>query len=177
MLSLQTKAQSNYCFGNLSSFEQTSDTNVTMELDLITPVNRTWNGLLISNDPRTNSTDAFGNFGFTNVIYGKYRLSADDNTSTTWILYVGTNTIGNVPIASLITNSAAIPPNSATNYYTQAQINALLASLSSASGSNQVFWAATNILTTNARPAEILFYYPLPPYNQTNFPYWITITN
>lgn len=163
------QAQTNYLFGNLSSFSQLSRSNVVMTLQNITPKKRTVNNVLISDDPITNSTDVLGNFGFTNVIYAKYSLTAGDSQITTWILYVGTNTLGNVPIASLITNSAAVPPNSGANYYTIAQINALLAGITgggSASLTNTVFGFQTDLSdSTNKLQIHYLYTNGMPWYS------------
>ena len=121
----------NVLYGTLLSVSQTGTrTNVTMELDIVTPVNRTWNGNPVSNDPLYCQTDLAGNFAFTNVIWGTYQLLAHDGRGTTFpTVYVGTNTLGLQPIAGLVKSIAAMPPNPATNYLTQAQVTALLSRL------------------------------------------------
>lgn len=134
ILCFSTQAQTNILTGNLAAFNISGRTNVTMTMQIVSPKKRTVNNILISDDAIPTCTDTNSNFSFTNVIFGKYSLTAGDSSSTTWILYVGTNTLGNVPLASLITNSAAIPPNPATNFYTAAQIDAKFSTFSGGSG-------------------------------------------
>jgi hypothetical protein len=85
----------------------------------------------ISQNPITRITDTNGYAWFTNIQYGSYNMSLSGFPGTVFPLYVGTNTSGTVDGWTLYTNAAALPPDPTTNYYTQAQINALLGSISS----------------------------------------------
>ena len=126
LLSPAAHSQTNILVGNISSFNLLGRSNVTMQLSLISPKNRYLNGIFVSNDPLTNASDGGGNFYFTNVTYGVYSLNASDSTGSRWNLTVYTNTVGVVPMMSLVTNSTALPPNPTTSYYTVAQVDALL---------------------------------------------------
>lgn len=126
LLALNCSAQTNVLWGNLVSTGQSVRTNVAVELDLITPVNRTVNGFPVSNDPLLTYSDINGYFAFTNVIWGQYQALLHDSTGTHFPVYVGTNTLGSQALASCIRSAAVLPPNPGTNYYTQSQINALL---------------------------------------------------
>jgi hypothetical protein len=89
----------------------------------------------ISQNPITRITDTNGYAWFTNIQYGSYNMSLSGFPGTVFPLYVGTNTSGTVDGWTLYTNAAALPPDPTTNYYTQAQINALLGPISSATNS------------------------------------------
>ena len=125
-------AQTNVLVGNVSSFNFAGRTNLTMELALISPRNRSVGGTLISNDPIDTQCDTNGTFSFTNVCYGYYGLRALDSTSSRWPIMVFIDTTNTVPITSCINWAVAIPPNSWSNYYNIPQINALLAGLGGA---------------------------------------------
>lgn len=85
-------------------------------------------GSLIPNVAYTALTDSNAVAWFTNVCAGSYTvtISAGRNATapTTWTLTVLTNTLGTVDATTLPYIATAFP----TNYYTAAQINALLAS-------------------------------------------------
>lgn len=121
--------QTNTLTGNIASFNMQGRTNVTMTMQITYPLNRTINGVFISNDPITANSDANGDFVFTNVQWGKYVLRPKDSTGAVWLPEVGTNVSGTVSLASLCKPSSAIPPNPSTNYYTMSQINALVAAI------------------------------------------------
>lgn len=139
-------AQTNVLYGQFLAINQGGRTNTVMTLAVIKPINRP----LVSNDNIQTCTDTNGNFTFTNVLWGKFSLSANDSSQTTWILYVGANTLGLCPILSLITNSAAIPPNPGTNYFTQAQALALFMQGLTGRGSVTVTYSGNGIWNVNA---------------------------
>ncbi|MDE2101565.1 MAG: hypothetical protein KGL39_30245 [Patescibacteria group bacterium] len=142
-----SRAQSNVLYATLADFGISVDTNVQMTLTLVSPKNRTINNVLISNGPKTATTDTNGYFSFTNIAWGNYFLQASDTGSTRWPLQVWTNTVGNVQLASLITNSMTLPPNPDSNYLTQAQIQALFSGVTRGLGSpdGSVTITATNL--------------------------------
>lgn len=129
LLVLQTFcfAQTNVLYLPVGDYSQTPQVGVPVTLTLISPNPRTINGIAIRQDPMAVDTDADGKAWFTNVIWGKYRVDVAGAMGTSFIGYVGTNTLGLWPLASLITNSAAVPPNPGTNYYTKVQVDALIA--------------------------------------------------
>jgi hypothetical protein len=127
--SAQLTAQTNVLYGNVSSFGLAGRTNLEMTLSIIYPKNRMINNVFISNDPITSYSDTNGNFSFTNVAWGYYNLSAADSWGTHWPILVFVNTFGSNSLMSLLNYLSAIPPNNQTNYYTIAQINAMLASI------------------------------------------------
>jgi hypothetical protein len=104
-------------------------TNTHVVITLMSPNPRTVNGHPVRQDAMDLYTGSDSTCYVTNLFWGKYKFEIVSRTTTPFIFYVGTNTIGGVQIASLITNSAALPPNSGTNYYTQSQTDALLLGL------------------------------------------------
>jgi len=127
-------AQTNVLFGNVTDFGLAPRSNITMTLSIVSPLNRTYNGQLVSNDPKTATTDTNGLFSFTNVIWGNYKLNPSDSSGTVWRPVVGTNTTGTVSFASIIANPSVLPPNPATNYYTQAQIDSIVSGITTTVG-------------------------------------------
>lgn len=125
LAAFSSHSQTNVLYGYVKTFGLLVDTNVSMELDLLSPINRTWNGVAISNDPIYANESTNGYFSFTNVLWGKYKLRANDGSGTSWTVTIPANLTNAVPIASYIGN-AALPPDPATNYYTQAQVDALI---------------------------------------------------
>lgn len=144
MLSLFCRAQSNILTGTVRAINQSARTNIPVEVNVLWPKDRNWQEHQISDDPLPTISDANGNYSFTNVLFGKYTLNIGDSSGTHYTFYVGTNTTGIWPLASLITNSAALPPNPGTNYYTQTQIDALLATLPSGTNSGSGLWTASD---------------------------------
>ena len=116
--------------------------NRTVTLTPIAPVPRTLGTNLFSREPRSRRTDLDGVCVFSNVVWGAYRLDLSGAPGTSFPLILGTNTTGYVSAAALLTLPAALPPDPATNYYTAAQVDALLDALPGAQG------AATNIYST-----------------------------
>lgn len=121
-----SKGQSNILTGNIAAFNLTGRSNVIMTLQLLSPINRTINPQTISNDRIETTSDQNGNYAFTNVLWGNYRLYAGDSSGSYWNAQIGTNAIGTIPIASFLKSAAAQPPNPGTNYLTEAQIDALI---------------------------------------------------
>ena len=142
-------AQTNVLFGNVTDFGLAPRSNITMTLSIVSPLNRTYNGQLVSNDPKTATTDTNGLFSFTNVIWGNYKLNPSDLSGTVWRPIVGTNTTGTVSFATIIANPSVLPPNPATNYYTQAQVDALLYGVTSGALTNAYATNAAGIFVTN----------------------------
>ena len=133
-------SQTNILYGNVRTFGLSPDTNVQMVLQIISPVNRTWNGHLISNDAVPTPEGTNGSFSFTNVLWGYYKLFANDSSGTAWTVTVPSSASNSIPIASLV-GRAVLPPDPSTNYYTQAQMDAIISTLVIGSGSG----TATNI--------------------------------
>jgi hypothetical protein len=124
---------------NLLTFDtrdhgQIAQPNIRVTLSLLSPNPRTYEGQFIRQQPIAKLTDASGIGYFTNILWGTYRADIAGSPGTSYILYVGTNTLGTVNAASLVTNSAAVPPNDATLYYSKAQVDALIAGIESGSG-------------------------------------------
>ena len=113
--------------------------NVTLTRTASLP--QTYNTNIFSQEPITQATDASGNTTFSNVIWGYYRLDISGTPSTSFRLTVGTNLSGTVNVVTLITNSASVPPNPATNYLTEAQSDARYATIGSGGGGG----SATNV--------------------------------
>ena len=99
-----------------------------LTLTPLAPLPRTYGSNIFSKVPIGRTTDTSGVCVFSNILWGSYRLDIPGNPGTSFPLLVGTNLSGLVNVAVLITNVSTLPPNPATNYYTQAQIDALLAS-------------------------------------------------
>lgn len=108
--SLNLKAQSNLITGNISSFGLSGRTNITMQLSIISPKSRIINGVMVSSDPIQSISDQYGNFYYTNILWGSYRLSAMDSSGSYCNFVVLTNTVGSWQVGSLATNSASLLP-------------------------------------------------------------------
>lgn len=98
-----------------------------VQLTPIWPYPRTLSTNLLTREPRLRTTDTNGTCVFSNTLWGVYRLAIVGSPSAIYSLTLGTNQSGTVSAAALVTNPAALPPNPATNYYTTAQIDALMA--------------------------------------------------
>jgi len=119
-------AQSNLIYGYVRDYTRVVQPRVTVTLTCLYPDKRTEGLDDIRRDPMSAKTDTNGYYAFTNLLWGKYQRDVSGVVGTPYIFYVGTNTIGAVPITSLTTNQGALPMNSATNYPTLAQVNALI---------------------------------------------------
>lgn len=170
--------QTNILFANTSSFGLGIRTNEQLSLNLSTPKNRVISNVFISNDPLISLSDTNGNFAFTNVQWGNYFLTASDSSDTRWPVGVGTNVTGSVTLGSLVNQTANMPPNPATNYVSQSQLQSAISRISGGGGSTNgsVFWN-TSSNSVGQRTATVLWVYPTPPYSSTNFPYSLITTN
>ena len=126
---VSTMAQTNVLYVDVADYGLAPQGKVNCTLTLLSPLNRTVNGIAPRNDPMGRTSNTNGRAYWTNIVWGKYRLDVAGFNGTQYTLYVGTNTLGLWNMATLITNSAAIPPNSATNFLTEAQTLALIAPL------------------------------------------------
>jgi len=95
-------------------------------------------------------TSTNGFYGFTNVLWGYYTFTIPGNPGRSFPVTVGTNLSGVVNMSVVITNTATLPPNPSTNYYTQAQVDALIAGNSDAVTTNDTrnlaFTGASNFM-------------------------------
>jgi len=118
-------------------------------LTLISPNPRTYNNILISQVPISITTSSNGVGYFTNIIWGQYRADINANPVTKFLFVVNTNSTGSISLASLVSNPQALPPNPATNYYTQAQIDSLLYGVTSGALTNAYATNAAGVIVTN----------------------------
>lgn len=109
-----------------TDFGANPTTNTTFTLTPTGPLRRTYGTNLITLVSRGIRCDTNGVATFTNTLWGKYRLDIPGNIASSFNLDVGTNHSGNVSAATFVTPSGFRPPDPATNYYTQAQMDALL---------------------------------------------------
>ena len=130
LLPLCVCGQSNVLTGTVANYGLTPKPGVLVKLTLVSPKPRVVDGVMIQNDPVPIQSGTNGTFAFTNILWGKYTLAVG-NMPTTWTVNVGTNTTGTVPIGSLADSATPVPPNPATNYYTQSQVDALIAGVES----------------------------------------------
>lgn len=96
----------------------------------ISPLPRVYYSNLFVMKPITLSTDTNGIVTFTNVLWGNYNLTLQGNPPAVYALQLSTNLSGNVQATTVITNPATLPPDPATNYFTQAQTLSLIGSVS-----------------------------------------------
>lgn len=149
MLAAQPAAgQTNLLYGYVGDYGVAGQSNVTVTARLLYPPIRTSGDILVRKDLVTSLSVSNGYFDFTNFLWGKYTFTVDGTEQTPFTAWVTTNTLGRVPIASLVTNLNIYPPNPATNYYTVAQVDALIAANigGGGSGTTQVYFY------TNAPP-------------------------
>lgn len=93
----------------------------------IAPHPRTEGPHLFSHDTLARTTDATGGTVFSNVVWGTYRLDIIGRPGASYTLTLGTNHTGLVSAVALRNAPGLLPPNPATNFYTMAQVDALLA--------------------------------------------------
>lgn len=126
--------QTNVIYGYVGDYTgQPPGTRYTVTLKLLAP-NPRWNGVTITRiDPMNvpvNLTNGY--FAVTNLLAGYYQWNISGVNGTTFNKWVYPTTLGLVPLASLDNgNPDLIPPNPGTNYYTQAQVDALIAAAGS----------------------------------------------
>jgi len=126
-LLLNASPLTNVITGNVGDYSLNPLKRVTITITKLSPIPGVVGNTQIRNDSVATVSDAAGNYAFTNLQWGYYSGNIQGLSGTPFKFNVWTNTLGTVPIGSLITNIGAFPPNPATNYYTQAQTDALLA--------------------------------------------------
>ena len=128
LLSLSGLAQNNILVADVRDYGMAvKSTSVT--LTLLSPNPRTYNGVLVSQQPVSVTTGTNGIGYFTNILWGSYRVDIGGNPVTKFQAYIQTNTTGTVSLATLVTSPQAVAPNPATNYYTMPQVDALIAGI------------------------------------------------
>lgn len=137
----------NVLSGNVGDYRMLPQNRVGVTMTLLWPNPRTFNGWFIRQDPISTTSNTNGYFAFTNVQWGAYRVDVQGIRGTSYPAFVGTNTVGNWPLASLCTNLNQLPPNPATNYLTAAQVYALLSALSGTGFTGTVTNLASSALT------------------------------
>lgn len=135
LLVLSGIAQTNVIYGNVANYISAPQKRVAVTVTLLAPNPRYSGNSIIRQDAISVMTDTNGNFSLTNLLFGYYRLDVAGAIGTPNTFWVQENTIGVVPIVSLISNSKVQPPNPATNYYTMPQVDALIAGVQGGSGS------------------------------------------
>lgn len=140
----------NVISGNVTDYGLKPVPRCNITVTLLSPNPRIINNFMIRQDPIGTMTDTNGAFAFTNFQWGNYSLNIQGQGGTTFKFVVGTNASGAVAIGTLITNVGTMPPNPATSYYTQAQMDAALANPASASAINAAQLAAQNYASNSA---------------------------
>jgi len=108
---------------------------------------------IFSRDPRRLTNDTAGVCVFSNTLAAYYQLQIVGNPAlnqpnVTYTMNLGTNHSGLVSAAALISNPEVPPPNPSTNYYTQAQVDALLAPLAIPENlTNVTIWGDSEFIT------------------------------
>lgn len=133
-LTLTASAQTNVLYGYIGDYGLAEQSNVLATLTLVSPNPRVVNGIFVRRDPVSTRSGNGGYFSFTNIIWGKYTLALSGSQTTSWTLNVGTNTEGTVSLGSLATTITPAPPDPSTNYYTQQQIDAIIANVVAGDG-------------------------------------------
>lgn len=148
---------------SLRDLGQTAVSRRAVSLTPLTPYPRTIDTNLVTRDIRRLFSDTNGLCTFSNVLWGTYRLDIWGVPSSTFALTLGTNQAGTVSAAALVTTSGLLPPNPATNYYTQAQVDALLnnattsglttnVTLNLTNGTPATFWFTNGLLMRISTP-------------------------
>lgn len=122
----------NTIFGYVGDYGLAPKSRVQVAVSLLEPTPRTVGNMAVRGDAVTTTTSADGYFAFHNLIWGKYRLAIDGRPGAGFDFNIPTNTQGSVSITSLIASTNLLPPNPNTNYYTQAQVDAVKAELQTA---------------------------------------------
>lgn len=123
-------AQTNVIFGYSTDITgQPPQAHLTATATLLSPNPRNdFNQQSFQQFRSTPINQTNGYYSFTNLVYGYYSLTISGPYGTTFHFWVSQGNVGTIPIGSLISNDDTAPPNPGTNYYTTAQIDALLAS-------------------------------------------------
>lgn len=108
--------QTNTLYGWAGDYGVRQQSRVTVTLTLMYPNPRTVNNIAVRQDPIATQTDTNGYFQFTNILWGHYTYSLSGAAGTVFDAWVGTNTIGPCPVASLSTNANNWPAFGAFNY-------------------------------------------------------------
>ena len=166
--------QSNIVYGTVGDYGLNPINNSSVTVTLLSPNPRQINNTLVRINPMQVNTATNGSFAYTNLQWGFYMLSIAGQPGTVFRFNVWTNTVGSVPIGSLITNTATYPPNPATNYYTVNQVNALLTGIG---GGTTNFWGNDVAGKTNQGQVTLYLFIATPPYTTNNYTHWITETN
>lgn len=109
-------AQTNVIYGYVGDYGQVVAEGVPVTSTLLWPKPRTVGNVLVQSDPVTHYSDAAGFFAFTNQAWGIYQLSMPNGYAQ--VYYVFTNTLGEVTVANLFTNSYAYLTNTPINVTT-----------------------------------------------------------
>lgn len=139
----------NTIFGYVGDYGLAPKSRVPVTINLVEPTDRTVGHIAVRADGVTTTTGDDGYFAFHNLIWGKYRLAIAGRPGVNFSFTVQTNTQGTVPITSLIISTNPLPPNPTTNYYTQAQVDALFSEIGK-DGINTNLYAKTNDLYETA---------------------------
>ncbi len=171
------QAQTNVIYADVANYGLTPQTRINVTWTLLSPNPRTYNGILIRQDPFSKATGTNGQARWTNIIWGDYRVDVSGQVGTRYNVRVGTNTIGTVSLASLVQNPGILPPDTATNYYTMLQVDSLLSGVGI--GAPRTNWSVVNV--TNAGTAAYsnasAFYLSSNPSNFASTNYVNTATN
>ena len=150
-LALPARAQTNILFAFIGDNSTNAQAGITARLVYTGLQPRQWNPDLIISRASQVVSDAAGYIWFTNVTAGPYQLYVASDWARNLTVY--TNTLGLVPLASLITNDQTPPANPATNYYNIPQVNALLAAIT---GPTNLATVDTNNLTVAGDVAGLI---------------------
>lgn len=129
LVAFSATAQTNLLVGQVGNYGLSPQSGIVCTLTLISLNPRVVDGIFVRREPVVATSLSNGAFYFTNILWGRYTLSIAGRVDTVFPINVGTNTLGTVQLGSLTPPSSAVPPNPATNYYTVAQIDSLLAAL------------------------------------------------
>lgn len=128
LLTVTAHAQqlTNVIYGNVGDYSLNPQKKITLTTTLIYPNPRSVGNVLVRQDPNSTMSETNGYFAFTNQQWGYYSLSVSGSSGTHFGYWVAPDSQGNKPIGSLVTGNPYLPPDPANNYYTQAQIDALI---------------------------------------------------
>lgn len=127
---------------------QNPTANVLYTLTPTGPLRRTYGTNLVTVAQRSLRSDANGVAVFTNTLWGNWDLDIPGSSPTSFRLWITTNYSGRQSAALYVTNSSSMPPNPTASYYTQGQVDALIAEKGGGSGATN----AVNTVQTNGTP-------------------------
>ena len=131
--SLYPSALTNVLTGNVGDYSLNPQRRVAITITRLSPIPGVVGNTQIRNDSVGTISDANGNYAFTNLQWGYYSENIQGLSGTPFKFNVWSNTVGTIAIGSLLTNINTFPPNPATNYYTQAQVDATTANITAQS--------------------------------------------